>query len=794
MSPRWRKVLADLTGNKTRTVLVVLSIAIGVFAVGVIAGSREILAKDMASASDATNPFSASITTNEPFDDTLVETVRRMPDIADAEARGQVILQARVGDQEAKNTQFDIIPDFDDLRIGTFSPVAGAWPPPRKALLLERTSLDFLGVAIGDSLTVELPDGTLRTMPVAGTVHDANWASPLFGWGKAYISTDTARWLGQPEGFTQLLITVSEPRNDEARIKQIVSQVRDKIEKGGLTVSFVQVPSPPGKHWADQIMQALLLIMGVLGLVSLVLSGFLVINTLGAILTQQIRQIGIMKSIGGQRGAIVSMYLAMVFGFGVLSLVVAMPLGALGAQLFVGIFAGLLNFNTGGNGIPPYVLGLEVAAGLFVPLLAALWPVLAGTRISIREATSSYGVGKGRFGTSWIDRAMARLRFLSRPMLLSLRNTFRRRGRLALTLSTLTLAGAMVIAVVSVRETLIRTAENFFTTYDYDVFTYLSRPYRVEPLLATARAVPGVVAAEGWNQVGGRRVLADGTKTENIDITALPPDTRLFQPQLTAGRWLLPGDENAIVIAADLLKTEKDLALGDELVLDIDGRESRWRIVGIARVLFVGRAAYASYDYTTRVTGDVGQSSFLSVVTERHDAASQAAVAKTLRAQLKQAGFNISGTQTIGEIRANIDFQFSIVVLMLLMMAVLLAVVGGLGLMGTMSINVIERTREIGVMRAIGASNGAILRIVMVEGVLIGVVSWLVGALIALPFSRVLAEAVGQAFLQAAPDYVFSLAGALLWLATVIGLAALASFLPAWNASRVTVRDVLAYE
>jgi len=420
--------------------------------------------------------------------------------------------------------------------------------------------------------------------------------------------------------------------------------------------------------------------------------------------------------------------------------------------------------------------------------------VFAGSRITVREAISGYGLGKGRYGASAIDRLMARLRFLSRPMLLSLRNTFRRRGRLALTLSTLTLAGAMVIAVMSVRESLNNTAEDFFTTYSYDAAVFTERPYRVAPMLAAAREVPGVVAAEGWGRTSGRRILADRTKTENIDITALPVDTKLFQPRMIAGRWLQPGDENAVVVAADLLKDEQDLKLGDDLNLDIDGRESRWRIVGVAQVLFVGRAAYTSYDYTARATNEVGKASFLTVVTAQHDAAYQTDIATAVREQLKQAGFKVSGSQTIGEIRASIQFQFSIIVVMLLVMAILLAVVGGLGLMGTMSINVLERTREIGVMRAIGASTGAILGIVMVEGIIIGMVSWAIGALIALPLSRLLAEAVGQAFLKSSPSYVFSITGALLWLGTVIVLAAVSSMLPAWNASRVTVRDVLAYE
>src|SRR5512138_535996 len=90
------------------------------------------------------------------------------------------------------------------------------------------------------------------------------------------------------------------------------------------------------------------------------------------------------------------MYLAMVCFFGVLSLGVAMPLGAFGAHLFVGVFAGLLNFDAGAIGIPAYVLALEVAAGLVVPLLAALWPVFAGSRITVREAITSYGLTEGK--------------------------------------------------------------------------------------------------------------------------------------------------------------------------------------------------------------------------------------------------------------------------------------------------------------------------------------------------------------------------------------------------------------
>jgi putative ABC transport system permease protein len=133
-------------------------------------------------------------------------------------------------------------------------------------------------------------------------------------------------------------------------------------------------------------------------------------------------------------------------------------------------------------------------------------------------------------------------------------------------------------------------------------------------------------------------------------------------------------------------------------------------------------------------------------------------------------------------------------VALLMIMAVLLALVGGLGLAGTMSINVLERTKEIGVMRAIGAHNAAVQGIVLIEGVAIGVMSWALAALLSLPLSAVLSHALGMALVRTPLSYTFSFGGVLAWLWLVIVIAGLASALPAWSASRLPVREALAYE
>jgi putative ABC transport system permease protein len=793
LSPRWRKVLRDLWGNKIRTLLVVLSIAVGVFAIGMIAGSRVILLRDVAAAYAASSPSSATLYTAW-FDDDLVQVVRHMPGVREAEGRHSIGARLKIGPDEWRPLQLSAIPDYDAIRVNKLRPVSGAWPPPDRELLLERSSLGYVNAKVGDTILIETPDRKQRQIRIAGLAHDLNQI-PAFWSGTAngYITLDTLEWLGEPRNYNELNIVVTANNLDKAHIQRIADKVGDKVEKSGRTVYWTLVPEP-GRHWSNDNLQAMILLLGVLGLLALLLSGFLVVNTISALLTQQIRQIGIMKAVGARAGQITGMYLGTVLIFGLLALLVAVPLGVFGAYAFAGYTAGLLNFDIENLSISPDVLALEVAAGLAVPLVAALYPVIAGTRITVRAAVSGYGLGKGHYGRSRLDRLIGRIRFLSRPLLLSLRNTFRRKGRLALTLTTLTLGGAIFIGVVCVRDSLLITLDDAFKYWNYDVEVNFNRAYRSAYIEHEALRVPGAVKAESWAFSAARRQRADGSESANIMMIALPAATDMLQPTLLQGRWLLPADENALVINTDLLRDEPDINVNDAIVFKMGDRETTWRVVGLVKGVLAGPYAYANYPYLTNVIGEVGRAGRVQVITAQHDAAFQSSVTKALEAHFEQIGLRVNSTETTATNRARVELQFDIIVVFLMVMAILLAVVGGIGLMGTMSINVLERTREIGVMRAIGAADGTVMRIVVVEGILIGVTSWIVGVILAIPLSMALSNVVGTAFLRAPLSYTFSLSGAALWLIIVVVLAALASILPAWNASRVSVRDVLAYE
>jgi putative ABC transport system permease protein len=274
-----------------------------------------------------------------------------------------------------------------------------------------------------------------------------------------------------------------------------------------------------------------------------------------------------------------------------------------------------------------------------------------------------------------------------------------------------------------------------------------------------------------------------------------PPSTStIIVPLISSGRWLTTGDENAIVVSNHFLDTFPDTQVGDWITIKIDDRETNWHIVGIYTITVDTGILYVNYEYLSQILGRPNQVYSLQVITDQHDPITQSNVAEELRVLFEAHGIQVDNAQTATEALASIQGVTAVVVYFMIVMAVLIAIVGGLGLMSMMSINVLERTREIGVMRAIGASNWAIQSIVLAEGMLIGLVSWIISILVAVPITGVLTYGVGVAILTVPMNPVFAARGIVVWLIFTLFLAAIASALPAARASRLTVRDTLAYE
>ena len=810
MKPRWRKVFHDLWDNKARTLLVVLSIAVGVFSIGMIAGAYQIISNDMGVSYSANKPANVELRMTD-FDEETLEMIRNQRGVQDAEGRRVFNIRVRVPGTE-KWTTLDMIAfeDFEKNAINLLIPVEGQAIPEKREVLLEQDVLQHIDTGTGELLEFQLPDGSTRTLPVAGIVQDtAASAGDFLASPSAYITLDTLQTLGQPRSFNRALVIVSEGGDDIFHIRDMGAKLKDKVEKNGNIVIRLRFSETHEHPLADTI-NAILGILMALGILIVFLSSSLIANTLNALLTQHLRYIGVIKLVGGQRSQVFFMYLTLIMAFGLLALLIAIPLGGQGAYGLALFLAGELNFNLLGYRIVPVALVVQILVGLLVPLIAGFIPVINGSRITVMRALSGGLAGdevKAKVGDEdrlprfdWIRvqaaRTLARRGFhIPRPFVISLRNTFRRKSRLALTLFTLTMGGAIFIAVFNVRVTLHEYMDQIGNYFVADVSLDFERPYRLLEIEQKVLSVGGIQRVEGWQFVSGEVLDEKDQVLENINIFGPPADSQLIEPILVAGRWIRADDVRKLAVSEGALQHFPSLKPGDPIKLKIDGREETWEVVGIFK--FVDREgvlAYAPYEYISRVNHLVNRAYSFRLVTEQHDRPHQDAKAEELDKYFRDLGFKVRIAEAG---RASLDTaveSLDTLVVFLLIMAILTAVVGSMGLTGTMGMNVLERTREIGIMRAIGADDRAVMRTVIAEGVFIGMISFGLAVVLSIPFTYLLSTIVSLAVFQTPIDVVFTYTGYAIWLGLVLALSALASILPARNAARLTIREVLAYE
>ena len=795
MTSRWKKIWADFWGNKGRTFLTILTIMVGTLAVGFNSNLGSYMLESMDGDFLSANPSEATIYMS-PFDDDMVEVARRMPGVDAVEGRSSTSAHLIPTDGEPITMQFTGIESPGDLTLNLLKPKYGEQDIPAftdKEVLID-ASAESLGYKIGDTLIIELDNGRRRELTLAGYVHDVTgFPYNLAQMINAYVTPDTLEWLGGSGEYSALAVSVSENQTDVEHVTTVAQAVADRMERAGLSGYFVNVYQP-GHHFAWSISQGIFFVLGTLGYMTVLLSGFLIINTITAIMTQQTRQIGIMKAVGGGNAQIFAMYVVLILGFGLAALLIAIPLSNGAAQNIGGGMAAYLNFDPLPFKAYPSAIIQQSIVALLVPLLAALWPVYNSVRITVREAISDYGIGgNGKIKNASVNKGAL---FIPRPIRLSLRNVFRRKLRLGLTLFSLVLGGAIFIGVYNLWASFDKTIEDIQGYFLADINISFGRYYRFEEVESIAESIPNVSSVEGWTEYPGTLISDEEAAGTQILFVAPPSTSTLIDPVITAGRWLTTGDENAIVIGNHLLNIFPDLKVGDWLTIEIDGKETKWHIVGFYTI--TGNVSppllYVNYEYLSRVVGAPGQVYSLRVLTTEHDALTQKRVNDQMLALFEKRGIQVGSTQLGADFITGQKATTDVLVYFMLVMATLIAVVGGLGLMGTMSINVLERTREIGVMRAIGASNADIQSIVIVEGMVVGLISWAISILLSFPITGVLTFGVGMAVLTAPMPAVYGMSGIIAWLIFTIILATIASALPARSASRLTVKDTLAYE
>ena len=784
LSPRWRKAAGDLLAHKGRTLLVVVAMAVGLAGAGTILDAWALVQVATREGFRASDPAAATLRMDL-VDSALLTRVRAVPGIRDVQARRVTMARARIAGTTVPALLFTVA-DFTAVRIGRLAPKAGTWPPADGMLTIETSSVDFSGASLGDEVQLSVGSGAPASTRVDGIVRDVTLAP---GWMEhllyGFVSRATLDKMGAPSVMNELQLVVTDRTLDQDGVRRVAFAVKAVAESSGRKVFDVDVPVP-GQHIHAAQMDSLLYTQGAFALMALLLSAFLVVNLINAMLTGQTREIGVMKAIGGRWQQIVSMYLSVAFMLGVASAVLAVPIALVAGRQYAQVKAEMLNFEIVGHAVPGWVIGLQIAIGILLPVFAAAFPVWHACRMPVSDALRDVGIdGAGSTGG-----IAYRVSGLSRPLLFSLRNAFRRRLRMALTLLALASGGAVFLAALNLRESVLGATGMLYRSQHYDFSLRIAEPQVADSLEAIVGAVNGVEVAEAWAGARGTVDHGDGLTGNAIVITAVPPATTLVAPEVLEGRWLRAGDVRTLVVNRDAVRADSSLRVGAVVRLAVGATTEAWQVVGVVESM-LGPLAYAPREALVAPGGVV---STIVVRSALAGEASQLDLIQRLRSALADRGIGVASSSMIAESRRSTEDHLLMVVNFLGSMGWLMLLVGGLGLASTMGLAVLERTREIGVLRAIGARHSAILTMIQVEGLTIALLSWALAIPVSIPMSVLLAQAFGRIMMRVPITYLPNATGVTIWLSLVVVVSLVACAWPALRAMRVPTAAALSYD
>jgi len=349
MRPRWSKVLQDLWSNRTRSALVILSIAVGLFALGMIVTIDQVIEEDRDVSYRAIYPANVYLSLAG-FDETLLTKTAHQAGVDRAQALRIAAFRVLARDGQWKALDINAVDDLSQQKVNKLTLLEGRLPENGYEIVIDKFKSDDLGYSVGETFQVELVDGQTRPITLVGIVQDQTIGAASGGGSfflapmQGYVQMDAMPRLGQPQIYNTLLITAADGGDDLARINVLNEELQDMVKHAHLVLLSATVRRS-GDHPTSVYASTIGNILIFLGLLIVFLSGSLISNTLTALINQQREQIGIMKSFGASSKQIVFMYVLLLFVLGLLGLMISIPLSHWGAYQVLYSLVAALNYQ-----------------------------------------------------------------------------------------------------------------------------------------------------------------------------------------------------------------------------------------------------------------------------------------------------------------------------------------------------------------------------------------------------------------------------------------------------------------
>ncbi len=782
------KSIADVTRRKGRTLIVVLSIFIGVFGLtGINVFAFKIT--DAYTRQQDRSHYPDIVFSVNHVDNALIQQISAVPNVQTVQAQMMGRFQWQTTSDPIA-MDIEAFPDPQHVALGRFDLVKGRYPGPGE-VVLEMSDVALQSFSISDVIQVKGPSGTVP-LRVVGMVQTSGLPAVRSSKvAQAYMRiTDLSRMLG-----TTTANSIAVKLRDINAVHDTAQVLSSLFQKEHIAAHVTMLQSGIDAELGLDFILGFFNLVRTLAAGAIVVSCFLIINTLTTLVAEQMKIIGTMKAVGGTRSTVLLSYLFTVFIYSILGTFLGLVLGIAIGYVGASQFARLKLFDLGPFSIPLSVFLMGIAAGIAVPLLAALLTLLDGTRITVREALSAYGVTS--VGSSRWQRLIAeRLLWLPQTVWLGVRGIFRKRNRAIMTIVALMLSGVTFLAVTtftySIDQMVAHLRENY--TYDMTVATAnypASFHHSLPQLQQIVGALPDVALVEGGSSTGARTVWGV------LELEGLAVNTQVYHKPIVAGRWFKPGERDVLLLDEQTL-LQAHFSVGDTITLTNDkGHQFHWKIIGAihdspTEVQF-GSVAITSIENVNLLDEDPANSiGALYIQARNHSPAVLSQLEQQVDQVLQQQQENIDLASTKQE-QLDADERSALSICVVFYVAAAgVALVGILGLYNTLTNSVLERQREIGVWRSMGASNWQVSRVFWIEGLALVCLAWLLGAIVGVPVAYGFMNLVSQ-WLFPVP-FAFDLASLPLMLLALVIIATLACFGPTARASRARIAAILRYE
>lgn len=788
MNTRWRKVLGDLRAYRMQIVLMTMVLVLGTAGVVAALNAQAILKREIAvSFKRAASPDLALWFENA--DARAQGIIGKQEGVAATEWRRNAFARIAASDGTWLPVRLTVMADFAAQKTGIVHLHQGTWPGVDGGILIEQSAQSMVDSANG--VRLRTPAGDVVTLPVAGWVHDTAVApSTQERMLYAYVSPATAVKLGQSAILDQLLVKMDDRRTTSA-VYEMGNGLLETLAHEGSPALRMDVL--PGQHPHAPLMNAMLRVLEVLSAIAFACSAALAGYLVSAWMRREVRQVGIMKTLGARWQQIALQYFALAGPLVLLAIVLALPLGVLLGQAIVDHYAVVLNIDVANMTAPPALLLREIAFALCIPMIAMIVPIVRAARMSVRVAIQDAGITP----LSGVSRLATKLVKLPGQIgwNFALRNSWRRPWRLIFMLLGLSAGGALLMLTHSNYESLINVIDTSLENQGHDVEVILPRALPAAQIETIARSVDDVAIAEAWRRAGVTIASGDGdnvaraSDTRRITLNAYPAGSKLFHLPVVQGRPPAANARNEIMITRTLQEFYPQLKPGSQIEIVFRGRRTPVVVSGLIEEIGAP-ALYTQFDSFEAITALGDQSSSVRIKAGSDQISPLASALD--RAFL---GERLPPAQIVSRmmVRDALEEHFKVVGDVIRMVALAAALVGAIILAATSGLNVIERGREIGILRAIGATPRRIAALFLAEGAAVTLAGFALSVLLSIPLTLAMLDAAENHLLHVAVPMKFSWLGlSILGSGAIVVMLAVSGAI-AWSL-RKSVRDALAYE